>query len=284
LQAQFRKQRDFAMARHAKPDTSAGAIAAGIGGWTFKPWRGTFYPDDLPQKDELEFAAAHLTAIEINGTYYRSQTAASFRKWAAAAPEDFVYAVKAPRFATNRRVLGEAGESIDRFFKSGVAELGDKLGPILWQFAPTKKFDPEDFAAFLGLLPAETGGIGLRHAVEVRHDSFLNADFIALVRKAGVAVVLADSDKYPLIADLSADFVYVRLQKARERIATGYDDAELDHWLARARAWAGGEVPGDLPYVAPPPERAKRDVFVFMINGAKVRAPAAAMAFLARLK
>lgn len=271
--------------RQGKSGTAGGGrIVAGIGGWTFAPWRGTFYPAGLPHKDELDYAARHLTAIEINGTFYRSQSPASFRKWAAAAPDGFIYALKAPRFSTNRRVLGEAGESVQRFMRSGIAELGAKLGPILWQFAPTKRFEPDDFAAFLALLPAETEGLRLRHAVEVRHESFLTADFIALVRKSGIAVVLADSDKYPLIADLSADFVYLRLQKTRPAVATGYDDDALGRWAGRARTWAGGGAPDDLPYLAPPaPKTAHRDVFAFMISGAKVRAPAAAMAFIERV-
>jgi uncharacterized protein YecE (DUF72 family) len=268
----------------SKTTAGKGRIVAGIGGWTFAPWRGTFYPAGLPHKDELDYAVRRLTAIEINGTFYRSQSPASFRKWAAAAPDGFLYSLKAPRFSTNRRVLGEAGESIERFVKSGIAELGPKLGPILWQFAPTKKFEPDDFAAFLALLPAAAEGVRLRHAVEVRHDSFLTPDFIALVRQAGVAVVLAESEKYPLIADLSADFVYLRLQKTRAEIETGYDGEALARWAARARSWAAGAAPDDLPYLAPPARAEPRDVFAFMISGAKVRAPAAAMAFIERVR
>ncbi|MBV8653912.1 MAG: DUF72 domain-containing protein [Alphaproteobacteria bacterium] len=261
-----------------------GTIRVGIGGWTFEPWRGTFFPEGLPHARELEYAASKLTAIEVNGTYYSSQSPKSFAAWAKAAPDGFVYTLKASRFCTNRRVLGEAQESIGRFVGQGIVELGDKLGPILWQFMPTKKFDPDDFGAFLALLPDKREGLRLRHAVEVRHDSFRDPAFVALCRKAGVAIVFADKAPYPTIADLSADFVYARLQQAREEEPDGYAPAELDRWAETARAWAAGETPAGLPAVADPqPTAAARDVFVFMINGAKVRAPAAAQALLARL-
>jgi uncharacterized protein YecE (DUF72 family) len=261
----------------------SGTIRVGIGGWTFAPWRGTFYPADLPQKRELEFASRQLTAIEINGTYYRTQTPASYRKWAAETPDGFVFSVKALRFCTNRRVLADAGESVERFVNSGLAALGDKLGPILWQFAPTKRFEADDFAAFLALLPEKVDGRRLRHAVEVRHDSFCVPEFIALLRRFGVAAVLAHSEKYPLIADPSADFVYARLQGTEADIDTGYAPAELDKWAARAAALATGKAADDLPALAPPPQATARDVFVFMISGAKVRAPAAAMALIERV-
>jgi uncharacterized protein YecE (DUF72 family) len=261
----------------------AGTIRVGIGGWTFAPWRGTFYPPDLAQKNELAFAASKLTTIEINGTYYRTQSPASFRKWAAETPDGFVFSVKALRFCTNRRVLAEAGESVGRFVNSGLSALGDKLGPILWQFAPTKRFEPDDFAAFLALLPETVDGIRLRHAVEVRHDSFCTPDFIALLRRHGVAAVLAHSEKYPLIADPSADFVYARLQGTEEDIDTGYAAADLDAWAKRAKALAEGQMPSDLPALAEPPKAEPRDVFMFMISGAKVRAPAAAMALIDRV-
>jgi uncharacterized protein YecE (DUF72 family) len=261
----------------------SGSIRVGIGGWTFAPWRGTFYPRELAQKDELAFASRKLTAIEINGTYYRTQSPASFRKWAAETPEDFVFAVKALRFCTNRRVLAEAGDSVGRFVDSGLAALGEKLGPILWQFAPTKRFEPDDFAAFLGLLPQKVDGRRLRHAVEVRHDSFIDPEFVSLLRKFGVAAVLAHSEKYPLIADPTADFVYARLQGTEEALDTGYSTADLDAWARRAKALADGRPAADLPALADPPRPEKRDVFVFMISGAKVRAPAAAMALIERV-
>ncbi len=261
-----------------------GTIRVGIGGWTFEPWRGTFFPEGLPHARELEYAASHVTAIEINGTYYRSQTPKSFAGWAKAAPPGFVYTVKASRFCTNRKVLADAGESIGKFIGQGIVELGDKLGPILWQFMPTKKFDPDDFAAFFALLPEAHEGIRLWHAVEVRHESFRDPDFVALARKAGVAIVFADKAEYPTIADLTADFVYARLQQAREDEPAGYAPTDLDRWADVARTWAQGEAPSGLPTVTDSqPKAAYREVFVFMINGAKVHAPAAAQALLARL-
>lgn len=264
--------------------TQPGTIRVGIGGWTFEPWRGTFYPKGLPQAKELEYAASHVTAIEINGTYYRLQKPESFASWAKAAPDDFVFAVKASRVCTNRRVLAEAGEAIAKFLGQGITELGDKLGPILWQFMPTKAFDADDFGAFLKLLPDKQDGMPLRHAVEVRHETFLNPDFVEMCRAAGVAIVFADTPKYPQIADITADFVYARLQDAREEEPTGYSPDALDRWVGIARLWAAGESPPELQYIAPTQSGSKsRDVFVFMINGAKVRAPAAAREFLRRL-
>jgi uncharacterized protein YecE (DUF72 family) len=260
-------------------------IRVGIGGWVFEPWRGEFYPKGLPQARELDYASRNLTSIEINSTFYRTQKPDSFRKWAAETPDDFVFSVKGPQFATNRRVLAEAGPSIERFFASGVLELRSKLGPVLWQMAPTKKFDPADFAAFLALLPASLDGQRLRHAVEVRHDSFLVPAFIELLRRFSVAVVVVESDKHPLIADVAADFVYARLQRTAAKEKTGYPRRALDLWAERARNWATGSAPDDLAtIVAPAPAQGKRDVFIYMISGAKVRAPAAAMALIERLK
>jgi uncharacterized protein YecE (DUF72 family) len=259
-------------------------IRVGIGGWTFEPWRGTFFPDKLAQARELEYASRQVTSIEINGTYYRTQQASSFAKWAEETPDDFIFAVKALRFCTNRKVLAEAGESVGKFLDSGLTELGDKLGPILWQFMPTKKFDAEDFGAFLGLLPDEIGKRRLRHAVEVRHDSFRTPAFIELARKHNAAVVFADSDTYPNLPDVTADFVYARLENAQEAVETGYTDAELDRWTATAKAWEKGEQPDGFDYIHPDkPKAIKRDAFVYMINGAKVRAPAAAKAMIGRL-
>jgi uncharacterized protein YecE (DUF72 family) len=245
-------------------------IYVGIGGWTFEPWRGTFYPKGLAQARELDYASQHLTAIEINGTFYGSQKPASFRKWHAETPDGFVFSVKGPRFAVNRRELKQSGESIERFFDSGVTELKEKLGPLLWQFAPTKKYDEEDFGAFLDLLPKEADGRKLRHVVEVRHDSFGTPAFTKLASRAKVAICYADSDKYPEFEEDTADFFYARLMKAREEEALGYSKKQLDQWLARARDW---EKTGEK----------KRDVFVFFINGAKVRAPLAAQALIERL-
>jgi uncharacterized protein YecE (DUF72 family) len=259
-------------------------IRVGIGGWTFAPWRGTFYPADLKQADELKHASRRLTTIEINGTFYRTQSAASFRKWRDETPEDFVFSVKGHRAVVNSRKLAEAGEPIDWFFKSGVFELGDKLGPVLWQFAPFKKFNAADLGAFLGLLPHQAGGRRLQHVVEVRHESFRVPEFVALLRAHNVAVVYADSDKHPAIADVTADFVYARLQRTRDEIDTGYAAADLDGWAARARLWEAGGAPDDLPRVATAAAKTPRPVFVYMISGAKVRNPAAAMALIARVK
>jgi uncharacterized protein YecE (DUF72 family) len=264
----------------------AGKIFVGIGGWNFAPWRGVFYPKGLPQAKELAYASQHLTSIEINSTYYGSQKPESFRKWAGAVPDGFVFSVKGPRFATNRRVLAEAGDSIKRFLHSGVAELGDRLGPLVWQFAPTKKFDEADFSAFLQLLPHEFDGRPLRHTVEVRHDSFRTPAFVALLRKFSIPVVFADHQKYPGIADLTGDFAYARLQKGDDSIPTAYPPREIAAWAKRARTWSEGGAPDDLPYVdLAHATRAKpRDVFVYFIHEGKIRAPAAAMALIERLK
>ncbi|MDB5702532.1 MAG: hypothetical protein JWL66_2731 [Sphingomonadales bacterium] len=244
-----------------------GKIRVGVGGWTFEPWRGVFYPDDLPQKRELEYAASHLSSIEINGTYYGSQKPATFANWAKAAPDGFVFSVKASRYTTNRKVLADGAESIDRFLKQGIVELGDKLGPILWQFMANKKFDADDFAGFLALLPDKQDGLPLRHALEVRDDSFLDPAFYALAKKHNAAIVFADSDEFPKIEQKTSDFTYARLQRAVEDVPTGYDAKALDGWADTARNWAKGG----------------RDVFVYMISGAKVRNPAAARALMERL-
>lgn len=262
----------------------AGKIRLGIGGWTFAPWRGVFYPDKLPQAKELSYAASHLTSIEINGTYYGSQKPASYRKWASEVPDNFVFSLKGPRFATNRRVLAEAGDSIKRFYDSGVLELGDHLGPVLWQFAPTKKFDEADFGAFLELLPRDLDGRALRHVVEVRHDSFCTADFVALLRQFEIPVVFSEHATYPAIADLTGDFVYARLQKGRDDIETGYPPKALDAWAKRLATWASGGEPDDLPRVGKAARKMQpRDVFAYVIHEGKVRAPAAAMALIERV-
>ena len=267
-------------------------IRVGIGGWTYEPWRAIFYPADLPQKRELEYASRQVNTIEINGTYYRTQTPASFGKWHDETPDDFVFSVKASRYATNRKVLAEAGESIDRFLDSGLVELGPKLGPILWQFMPTKRFEPEDFEKFLGLLPIKLGKLTLRHVLDVRHESFMAREFLALARRYETAAVFTDSQDYPSFADTTADFLYARLMRCDAKIETGYSAEALDAWAARAVEWATGGAPDDLPRVeaadAEVKRRAKpntepRDVFVYFINGAKERAPAAACALRSRL-
>ncbi len=259
-------------------------IRVGVGGWTYEPWRNNFFPAGLPHSRELGYAGRQLTAIEVNGTYYGTLTAASFRKWHDETPDDFVFSLKASRYATNRRVLGEAGESIARFVESGISELGLKLGPIVWQFMPGKSFEAQDFEAFLALLPPHIDGRALRHVVDVRHESFMTPDYLALARRYQVATVFTDAEQFPSFADLTGGLVYARLMLSDAALATGYADAALDAWAERARLWAAGDTPDDLPALEAPPARGKpRDVFIYFINGAKEKAPAAAMALLARL-
>ena len=262
-------------------------IRVGIGGWTYEPWRDNFYPKGLAQGRELEYASRQLTAIEVNGTYYSTQKPATFAKWRDETPDDFVFSLKASRYTTNRRVLAEAGESIAKFIGSGLSELGPKLGPLVWQFMPTKRFEPDDFGAFLGSLPKAVDGVALRHVMDVRHDSFMTTEYLALARKHGVATVFADSDEYPSFADLTGDFVYARLMKSDAAQARGYAEADLDVWAERARVWAQGGAPSDLPLVGAAAKAVKaakpRDVFMFFISGAKEKAPAAAMGLLERL-
>ena len=264
---------------------AAGPIRVGIGGWVFEPWRGTFYPEGLTQKRELDYASRHVTSIEINGTYYGSQKPESFARWREETPDGFVFSVKGPRFATNRRVLAEAGGSVEKFFASGVLELKDKLGPINWQFLPTKRFDAADFDLFLRLLPKQIDGRPIRHAVELRHESFRTPACMDLLRAHDVAAVIADSDTHPRIADVTASFVYARLQDATEAQPHGYAEDALERWTERARTWARGDLPKDLKTVgpAPKPKTKSREVFIYMINGFKPKAPAAAMALIAKL-
>jgi uncharacterized protein YecE (DUF72 family) len=267
-----------------KTPNQDGRIRVGVGGWTYEPWRGLFYPADLPKTRELEYASRKLTSIEINGTYYRLQKPETFAKWRDETPDDFVFSVKGGRHATNRSVLAEAGESIERFFASGVLLLGDKLGPINWQFAATKKFDLEDFGAFLALLPDSIEGREIRHAVEVRHDSFKTPDFIELARRRGVAIVVSGDSEFPLITDVTAPLVYVRIMGANETHKLGYSSAALDVWAGRARIWAAGGSPADLPLIAPAPNsKSACDVFLYAISGFKERNPAAALALIERL-
>jgi len=262
----------------------SGTIRAGIGGWTFEPWEGTFYPDDLPKKRQLEYASRKLKTIEVNGTYYSTFKPDTYAKWAAETPDGFVFSLKAIRFATNRRVLAEAGESVMRFLESGVSELGGKLGPIVWQFAPTKKFDAEDFGAFLKLLPARQDGVALRHAVEVRHPSFIDPAFVTLARENNVAICYAHHHDYPEMADVTADFIYARLQRGSDDIPTAYGTSDLDGWTQRAKLWAEGSQPDDLPLADPTlkPGKEPRDVFLYIIHEGKIRAPQGAMALQER--
>jgi len=263
----------------------SGRIYVGIGGWTYEPWRGVFYPKGLPHARELPYAAQHLTSIEVNGTFYRTQSRTTFRKWASEVPDGFVFSLKGPRYAVNRRALKEAGDSIKRFLNSGVTELGDLLGPLLWQFAPTKKFEEADFGNFLELLPKTFDGHSLRHVVEVRHESFKTSAFIALLRRFDMPVVFAEHATYPAIADVTGGFAYARLQKGNEKLKAGYPPKGIEGWAARAETWAKGAEPKDLPRIdKTAPNKQPRDVFIYFIHEAKIRAPAAAMALIEELK
>nr|NUR38206.1 DUF72 domain-containing protein [Sphingomonas sp.] len=245
-----------------------GRIRIGIGGWTYPPWRGVFYPDKLSQKKELEYASQAMTAIEINATFYGRQSAKSWENWEKVAPDGFQFAVKGSRYCVMKSKLSEAGEGLAGFFAQGFAALGPKLGPILWQFTHYRRFDRDDIAGFIDLLPETVDGIALRHVIEPRHKSFDDTAFFDLCRNRNIAVVFEDSDEYPCIDVDTADFAYARLQRMSEEVPTGYEDAALDGFAKRARDWA----------------RNGRDAYIFMINGAKVRAPAAAMALQERLR
>lgn len=262
---------------------AGGGIHVGVGGWDFDPWRGTFYPPGLAKAKQLEYAGTRLTATEINATYYKLQKPELFERWAKMVPDGFKFAVKASRFCTNRKLLGEGAEAVGKFCAQGLVELGDKLGPILWQFMGTKQFDPVDFQAFLGLLPKSQAGVALHHVVEPRHESFRTAEFVAMARKAGVGIVFAESDDYPCIPDISGDLVYARLQRSREEEAAGYDAGALDRWAEAAKGWARGESPAGFPYLAEAAPKRPRETYVFFISGAKVRNPAAASALIERL-
>jgi uncharacterized protein YecE (DUF72 family) len=243
-------------------------IRIGIGGWTYPPWRSVFYPDKFPQSRELEYASSHLGAIEINATFYGRQKPKSWETWEKTVPDGFQFAIKGSRFCVMRSRLCEGAEGIGNFCAQGFAALGPKLGPILWQFAPRRKFEHDDIAGFIDLLPASLDGIALRHAIEPRHESFRDERFFHLCKARNIAVVLEDSDDYPTIDADTADFAYARLQRMREDVSTGYDDKALDAFAARAREW----------------QKDGHDAYIFMINGAKVRAPAAALALQERLR
>jgi uncharacterized protein YecE (DUF72 family) len=264
---------------------TSGTIRAGIGGWTFEPWEGTFYPDKWPKKRQLEYASSKLRTIEVNGTYYSGFKPETYAKWHAETPDGFVFAIKGNRFVTNRRVLAEAGGSMDKFFGQGLEELAEKLGPIVWQFAPTKKFDADDFEGFLKLLPETLSGLSLRHALEVRNPTFAVPKFVALARKYRCAICYAHHHDYPEFADVTADFVYARLQKGKDDIPTAYSPPDLDGWAARAKLWAEGGQPDDLPLADPSakPEKKPRDVFLYIIHEGKIRAPHGAMALQERV-
>jgi uncharacterized protein YecE (DUF72 family) len=245
-----------------------GKIRVGIGGWTYPPWRGVFYPPKLPHSKELEYASRQLGAIEINSTFYSRQSPKSWANWERTVPEDFRFAIKGSRYCVTRPKLADAREGLENFFAQGFAALGSKLGPILWQFAPRRKFDGDDMAGFIDLLPANLEGIRLRHAIEPRHESFKDETFFELCRSRNIAVVLDDSDQFPSIQADTADFTYARLQRMNEEVETGYDDSALGAFADRAHKNRSGG----------------RDAYIFMINGAKVRAPAAALALQERLR
>lgn len=260
------------------------AIRVGVGGWTFPPWRGSFYPLGLPHARELAFASQTLTSIEINGTFYGSQKPESFRNWREQTPDHFVFSVKGSRFTTHRRDLSEARDSVLRFLDSGVIELGDKLGPILWQFPPTRQFAEAAMRPFLETLPATHAGRPIRHVIEARHPSFADPAWMDVLREFGVAHAIVESDKHTLLADVTAPFVYARLERNALDETEGYAGPALDAWAARFRRWAEGKAVTDLPCASPASTKSPaRECFVYFIGGDKVRAPDAAKAMLRRL-
>ena len=289
--------------------SNAGTIRIGISGWTYKPWRGVFYPEGLPQKQELAFAASRFPSIEINGTFYGLQHPHSFTAWRENTPDNFVFAVKGPRYITHMKRLKEVEIALANFLASGLLNLEEKLGPILWQFPPRMKFDFERFENFLKILPKDTVEAAhlarrhgpnlddrcatetvenrpLRHAFEIRHDSFSCPPFIDLLRQYGVALVVADTVDWPLLMDLTADFVYCRLHGSQELYVSGYDDNSLGEWAALIRGWAMGEDPPQAKRVlsASAPNPKGRDVYVYFDNDVKVRAPADAASLIERLR
>jgi uncharacterized protein YecE (DUF72 family) len=289
--------------------SGTGTVRIGISGWTYGGWRGTFYPKGLPHAEELAYASRQVDTIEINGTFYGLQRPDAFARWYEETPEGFVFAVKAPRFITHIRRLREIETPLANFFASGVLRLGEKLGPVLWQFPASFRFSAERLDHFLALLPRDTEAAAalaehhsewlagrvwtrtehrrpLRHAVEIRHESFLDPAFIALLRRHQVALVFADSVEWPYAEDVTADFVYLRLHGSKELYASGYSDEALDHWAARIKLWVQGFEPNDARRVSDAALRATdgRDVYVYFDNDAKVRAPADARSLRARLK
>ncbi|HEY0819385.1 MAG TPA: DUF72 domain-containing protein [Rhizobacter sp.] len=284
-------------------------IRIGISGWRYEPWRGVFYPDKLPQRRELEFASRMLPTIEINGSFYSLQSPEFYAQWAADTPDDFIFTVKGPKYITHMRRLKDVETPLANFFANGLFELGSKLGPILWQFPPMLPFKPERFEAFFAQLPHDTEAAAaiaarhdrrvegrtslvpdakrrMRHAVEIRHESFADPAFIALLRKYRIALVVADTaGKWPLLEDLTADFVYLRLHGDKELYASGYSDAALARWADRIRTWStGGQVAdAQLASPRPAPKRAKRDIYAYFDNDVKVHAPYDAATLLRKL-
>lgn len=288
---------------------AAGNVRIGISGWRYEPWRGVFYPEKLRQRDELAYASSKFPTIEINGTFYSLQRPEYFAQWYDETPANFQFAVKGGRYITHLRRLKEIEAPLANFFASGVLRLQDKLGPFLWQFPPFFKFDPARIEAFFKLLPHDTdaatdmarhhekrmaGRVWLektpkrkmRHAMEIRHDSFVTPEFVDLLRRYDVAMVCADTVEWPRLMDATSDFVYCRLHGSEVLYASGYDDAALDTWAARLAAWARGGEPKDAEKASPkpPPKRARRDVFVYFDNDVKVRAPRDATALTAKTR
>jgi uncharacterized protein YecE (DUF72 family) len=262
----------------------ASRIRVGIGGWNFAPWRNNFYPSGLVQRRELEYASRHLRAIEINGTYYGAQKPATYAKWAAETPEGFVFSLKAPRYVAEGKRLADAGRGIDGFVFGGLAEFGNRLGPVLWQFPPSRVFDANDLASFLDMLPRELNGQPMRHVLEARHPSFLDERYVELARSYRIPTVFTDSSQYPSLADLTGDFAYARLMLSESHHDTGYAPGDLDDWTKRAHTWAEGNDLPELPHVsAPLKAQVPRDVFIYFISSAKERNPAAAMALQQRV-
>ena len=267
-----------------QPSPDHPRIRVGIGGWNYAPWRNNFYPAGLVQRRELEYASRQLRTIEINGTWYGAQKPATYAKWAAETPEDFMFSLKAPRYITEGKRLTDAGRGIDGFIRGGLAEFGTRLGPILWQLPPSRPLDADDLAAFLDALPRELDGRPLRHVLEVRHASFLCEHYVALARSHSVPTVFTDSPEYPSLADLTGDFTYARLMRSADENPTGYSPAALDRWAEYARAWTAGTDIDELPHAAAlQPASQPRGVFVFFISSAKHRNPAAAMALQSRV-
>jgi uncharacterized protein YecE (DUF72 family) len=287
----------------------SGKVRIGNSGWTYGGWRGSFYPPELRHSAELGYASRQVDTIEINGTHYSLQRPDSFARWHDETPEGFVFAVKGSRFITHLKQLRDIETPLANFFASGVLRLEEKLGPFLWQFSPRFKFDAERLESFFALLPRDTETAAalaerhdqrlagrawtrtgrrrdLRHAIEIRHPSFLDPAFVALLRRHRVALVFADSVAWPYAEDLTADFVYLRLHGSEELYTSGYSDEALDHWATRIKLWARGLEPNDARLIAPEtrtPRHNARDVYVYFDNDAKVRAPVDARSLRAKL-
>ncbi|MGY0558402.1 MULTISPECIES: DUF72 domain-containing protein [unclassified Lysobacter] len=280
-----RQNHDDLFAATADAVNAIDGIRVGVGGWTYEPWRGSFYPAGLVQRRELEYASRQLSAIEINGTYYGTQKPETYARWASETPPGFVFSLKAPKRIMQSRVLASAGGQVEGFL-ADITALGDRLGPIVWQFDRGTQLAHDDFERFLDLLPPQVDGHPLRHVLDVRAPDFVDANYLAMVRSRGMATVFTDSREYPSFADVTADFVYLRLMRSQAGLSSGYSAEELALWARRARIWADGREPGDVPRIGPSAIATDkpRDVFVFFISAAKRRNPAAAMALIEQLR